>query len=228
MDFTVFYEKYEALTRTADEAFASIRTQHGDCVTCHTGCSDCCYALFDLTLIEAMYINHRFRRRFSEAERGPWIERASKIDRQLARLKRQAYKRVAAGEPEETILQEMAETRMRCPLLDDENMCALYDHRPITCRLYGVPTSIHGKAHTCGLTRFDPGQAYPTVKLEALQSRLFSISAELVQAIGSKYTGMSTMLVPLSMALLTDYNDDYLGIPVRREVSESKEATHHG
>ena len=34
---------------------------------------------------------------------------------------------------------EIAATSVRCPLLDEENRCLLYDARPITCRLYGVP-----------------------------------------------------------------------------------------
>lgn len=216
MDFTLFYEKYEALAKTADAAFESIRKSHADCVTCRTGCADCCHALFDLTLIEAMYINDRFRHRYSGEARDRLIEKAAMTDRKLAKIKRNASKRVQDGEAHSVILEEMAGIRMRCPLLDASDQCALYEFRPITCRLYGVPTSINGQAHTCGLTGFDQGQAYPTVKLEAIQGRLFALSGELVRAIGSKYTQMDTLLVPLSMALITDYTDDYLGISVRQ------------
>ena len=228
MDFTLFFEKYEALANTADAVFESIRKDHGDCVTCRTGCADCCHALFDLTLVEAMYINDRFRHRYSGEDRARLLEKAAAVDRQLAKIKRKASKRAQAGEDHQVLLDEMAQIRMRCPLLDDQDRCALYDFRPITCRLYGVPTSIHGQAHTCGLTGFDQGQAYPTVKLEAIQGRLFAISGELVRAIGSKFTTMDTMLVPLSMALITDYTDDYLGISVRQTVPAEPEGDRHG
>ncbi|MBI9087297.1 MAG: YkgJ family cysteine cluster protein [Desulfobacterales bacterium] len=218
MDFTLFYEKYEALAKAADAAFETIRKGHGDCVTCRTGCADCCHALFDLTLVEAMYINDRFRRRYSGEALDRLIEKAATADRKLAKIKRKAYKRVQEGVDDSVILEEMAAVRMRCPLLDDSDQCALYEFRPITCRLYGVPTSINGQAHTCGLTGFDQGQAYPTVKLEVIQGKLFSLSGELVRAIGSKYTQMASLLVPLSMALITDYTDDYLGISVMQTV----------
>ena len=212
MDFTVFYEKYESLVNLVDEAFEKVRHDYEDCVTCHQGCSDCCHALFDLTLIEAMYINDRFRKTLPEDVRTPIMEKANTVDRQLAKLKRKAYKRVQGGVEESVIVEEMAEVRMRCPLLDESDLCTLYAYRPITCRIYGAPTSINGKAHTCGLTGFDPGLTYPTIKLEAIQGRLFAISGELVRAVNSKYVKMDTMLVPLSMALITDYTDEYLGI----------------
>ncbi len=43
----------------ADTAFNKVRESHPECVKCKINCSDCCYALFDLTLIEALYINHK-------------------------------------------------------------------------------------------------------------------------------------------------------------------------
>jgi Fe-S-cluster containining protein len=226
MDFTIFFEKYEMLSRAADDAFEAIRKSHPDCVTCKTGCADCCHALFDLTLIEAMYINHQFGKVFSSAEKGRLVEKAAAVDREIHRLKRKAYKRVRSGEDEALILQEMAEVRIRCPLLKDDDQCALYEHRPITCRLYGVPTAIHGQGHTCGLSAFDQGTAYPTVKMDAIQGRLFALSGELVRAIGSKFKTMDTMLVPLSMALITEYNDEYLGlsVPGGKEAPASEEA----
>ena len=106
----------------------------------------------------------------------------------------------------------MAEYRVPCPLLNDSNLCDLYDDRPITCRLYGVPTAIGGQGHTCGLSAFEPGKTYPTVNLDAIQNRLFEISNDLVAALGSRHVKMGEMVVPLSMALLTIYSEDYLGV----------------
>ena len=102
--------------------------------------------------------------------------------------------------------------RVRCPLLDEKKRCELYAFRPITCRLYGIPTSIAGKGHTCGLSGFKEGLAYPTVKLEKIQQRLYDLSSELVDSILSRHVKMAEILVPLSMALLTDYDENYLGI----------------
>ena len=108
--------------------------------------------------------------------------------------------------------------RVRCPLLNDDNQCDLYDVRPITCRLYGIPTEIGGKAHTCGLSAFEEGKPYPTVKLDEIHKRLYEISFALAHDIKSRFPNLAEMLVPLSMALLTDYSKEYLGV---REEDES-------
>ena len=106
----------------------------------------------------------------------------------------------------------MASLTVRCPLLDKDDRCLLYEVRPITCRLYGVPTAIGGKAHTCGKTGFVQGEAYPTVALDKIQQRLTLLSEELAAAIGTAYTRLASMYVPVSAALLTVYDAAYLGI----------------
>jgi len=78
--------------------------------------------------------------------------------------------------------------------------------------LYGIPTAINGRGHTCGKSGFEPGGSYPTVHMDQLYGRLQEISAELILDIKSKYVKLADMLVPVSMALLTDYTEEYLGI----------------
>ncbi|WP_245628754.1 hypothetical protein [Salidesulfovibrio brasiliensis] len=107
----------------------------------------------------------------------------------------------------------MARTKMRCPLLGEEDLCTMYDKRPITCRLYGVPTAIEGKGHTCAKSGFKGGEKYPTVHVDMIHERLMDLSRDISEYIGSKYKAMHEMLVPLSMALITDYNEEYLGVP---------------
>jgi Fe-S-cluster containining protein len=223
MNLEPFFEKYEALLKTADDIFNQVAEKYSREVNCKQGCSDCCYALFDLTLVEALYIKHHFDRCFEGLEREKRLEIANRIDRQLYKIKRKAYKEVKAGKSEEDILNELAEKKIRCPLLNEQDLCDLYAHRPITCRFYGIPTSIAGKGHTCGLSDFIEGEAYPTVKLEIVQKQLYEISAEIVGAIKSSYARMGEMLVPLSMALLTEYDEAYLGVKDAKSDSEPEE-----
>ena len=223
MNLEPFFKKYEALLKTADDLFKQVAEKYPREVKCKQGCADCCYALFDLTLVEALYIKHHFDRCFEGADREKRLEIANRIDRQLYKIKRRAYKELEAGKSEEDILNELAEKKIRCPLLNQQDLCDLYDHRPITCRFYGIPTSIAGKGHTCGLSGFVEGEAYPTVKLEIIQKKLYEISAEIVQVIKSRYARMGEMLVPLSMALLTEYDDEYLGVKSSKTDSESAE-----
>jgi Fe-S-cluster containining protein len=216
-DFSPYFKRYEALLKTADEAFEKVRLDYPECVTCEMYCSDCCHAIFDLYLIEAIYINYFYNRLKSKEEKAFILEKANTADRSVHKLKKRAYQDVKKGRDESDILMDMAQQRVRCPLLSEEKKCVLYEHRPITCRFYGIPTSIGGRGHTCGLSHFEKGREYPTVKLDLVHQRLLDISSDLVRDMGSKYSGMSNMLVPVSMAVLTVYDGEYLGIDTDEE-----------
>ena len=210
--FKPFFSAYEALSSSADRAFATVAGQFPECVKCKPLCSDCCYATFDLTLVEALYINHRFNMNFDQHPPEELLEKCNKVDRELYKIKKRAYRSLESGKDEKDIIFEMAELRIRCPMLNTEEMCDIYEFRPITCRLYGIPTAINGEGYTCGLSEFQKGVTYPTANMDQIQNKLLQLSAELVTAIASKHTRMGEILVPLSMALTTIYDDGYLGI----------------
>ncbi len=212
-DFMPFFKKYEELQKRADEIFIKIKEKYPEEVTCKIGCTECCYALFDLSLIEAMYINYQFNKNITdEKKKEEILEEANRIDRRLYKLKRQLYKEKEKGVPTEKILEEVSKIKMKCPLLDQDGRCILYEHRPIICRLYGIPLSFDGKVKTCRLSKFSPGKKYPAVFVDKIQDRLVLISKELVSSIPTQYTRLWDVFVPLSMALLTEYNEEYLGI----------------
>ncbi len=212
MEFSSFFEKYKKIVESADNIFERIKKEYSDCVKCKIECSDCCHALFDISFVEALYISLKFREKFSAAELDRLLEKANRADRQIYKLKKDAYKDFKEGKDETEIFEKMAEERVRCPMLNESDKCDIYEFRPITCRLYGVPTAIGGKGHTCGLSGFEKGKSYPTVNLDAIHQALFNLSNELAQHIGSKYSGLAEMVVPLSMALLTVYDEEYLGV----------------
>ena len=211
-DFTPYFRRYEALVKLADQAFERVAKDYPDCINCQIGCADCCHALFDLTLIEALYINHKFKEKFNGPEREALLEKANTADRQTNRIKRQAVDALQKGTNERDILAELAKKKVRCPLLNDQDSCDLYGYRPLTCRFYGVPTAIGGVGHTCGVSDFKKGEKYPTVNLDLIHQQLQQISAELVRDLESKFIKLADILVPLSMALLTLYDEEYLGI----------------
>lgn len=212
-DFSEIFARYEALVAEVDTVFQRVQEAHPECVTCEKGCSDCCNALFDLTLVEAMYLNHQFTTRYGFGpERSALVDRAGDVDRQLVKLKRKAHREVQEGRDAQEILEEMARQRVRCPLLGESDTCEMYQYRPITCRLYGIPTAIGGKAHTCGKSAFEAGKPYPTVNIDRIHERLAEMSLEIRDAVDSRFKELHTVLVPVSMALLTKYDNDYLGI----------------
>lgn len=211
------FARYEILARQTDALFTRVTAEYPSCVTCHEGCGDCCHALFDLPLIEAAYINHVFHETFRPGEaRSRILERAHDADRAAHAVKRKAFARHQAGEDTETILADMAKERVRCPLLGEDERCALYDARPVTCRIYGIPTAIGGKGHVCGRAAFRAGASYPTAHLDRVQERLALLSLELSRHMKSGFAEVHTVLVPVSMALITSYDAAYYGLDKQR------------
>ena len=211
-DFTPYFKKYETLVTKSDAAFERVKQAHAECVKCEEKCADCCHALFDLTLIEALYINHKFNEKIKGSQKADLLEKSNRADRHIHKIKRQAYKDLQDGKSEDEILAGLARERVRCPLLNEAELCDLYENRPLTCRFYGIPTAIGGQGYTCGKSDFKEGEQYPTVNLDVIHNQLQKLSAELIRDLKSRYVKLADMLVPLSMALLTLYDEDYLGI----------------
>ncbi len=212
-DISDIFKRYEALVAEVDAIFTHVRTNHSDCVICEPTCSDCCHALFDLSLVEAMYLNQAFSQKIPYGkERSDIISNSADIDRQAVRMKRDFYRASKDGQSAEDIMAQAALMRLPCPLLDKNLHCILYEYRPITCRLYGVPLNISGTGHVCGKTKFNKGTSYPTVHMKAIQDRLDDLSREIATTVKSRFKELHQVFVPVSMALMNNYNEQYLGI----------------
>jgi Fe-S-cluster containining protein len=212
MDLDKHFVKYEAVVNMVDQVFDRVKQEYPKEVFCREKCSDCCYAIFDLTLIEALYLNHKFNEKFSGKEKAELIAIADKTDRALAKMKRDAYKKVKNGADQLEIVGKMSQERVRCPLLGENDLCLMYECRPITCRVYGIPTSTAGASHICGRTNFVQGKAYPTLNMDKIYTQLQLLSAELVKDINSTNIRMHELLIPVSMAMVTLFNDEFLGV----------------
>jgi len=213
-----YFLEYEQIVRQADRAFSEVQSQYGDEVKCAIKCADCCHALFDLSLIEAMYLKYRLDNNIDPEKRAEIVKKSNRADREIYRIKRSASKELAEGKAEAEIMIRMAVEKVRCPLLNDENCCDLYEYRPITCRLYGIPTAINGRGHTCGMSGFAEGEKYPTANIDIIHDRLYRISSEYAKSIKSKHLKIGEILVPVSMAFLTEYDEEYLGIVQKNAV----------
>ena len=212
IDLRPYFEKYESLVEKSEEAFDRVKAAHTECVKCEEKCADCCFALFDLTLIEALYLHHKFNEKFKGSAKVELVEKANRADRQIYKIKRKAFKELQSGRNEGELLAEMALERVRCPLLSEKDLCDLYDYRPLTCRFYGIPTAIGGAGHTCGKSGFKEGEKYPTVNLDAVYGQLQQISAELLRDIESRNVKLVDLLVPLSSAVIMDFDEVFLGV----------------
>ncbi len=132
MEFKEIFQKYEALVAEVDKTFKKISDQTDDGIKCEKGCSDCCHALFDLTLVEAIYINRKFNEPFSGMERADIMQDADKADRLIHKIIRRAFNASQSGASTAEILKEVSLARVKCPFLKENSLCALYDYRPLT------------------------------------------------------------------------------------------------
>jgi Fe-S-cluster containining protein len=177
MDFSYLFEPYDRQVSLADKSFERIAKEYPDCLSCKLGCSDCCHAVFGLFLIEAVFLKHDFDN-LGEEEKEAALIRGLTAEKELKTLERtlEEFK----DDPRMSAY-AMAKTRIRCPLLGDDDACILYPYRPITCRIYGIPTMIQGIPRICGSTGFKKDEAYPFFNMNGVQKELFQLSKDLLE-----------------------------------------------
>jgi Fe-S-cluster containining protein len=194
---------YELLVDKADEAFQKTKSLHGSRIACELHCSDCCHAVFGLFLIEAAALKHHFEELDLEKKKEALL-RCSETERGLKRLEKKLERYREDPETQASIL---ARERIRCPLLDEKHECVLYAHRPITCRVYGIPTKIRGKARACGKATFEKGVSYSVFDLDGVYANLHALSREFLSEEGGKDLDKAAYLISVPRAICSSLDE---------------------
>lgn len=197
------FSRYESLVNGADRAFQRMARDYGQEIRCKPGCSDCCHALFGLFLIEALSLKESFDALDRKARR-KILARCDRADRDLRKMQE---KHKASMHEEGNASDALGKERLRCPLLSDQEACLLYARRPITCRVYGIPTAIRGKARVCRKAGFKEGTSYPAFNLDRVQKELYLLSRELLERHGTADPEQASLLISVSKALKTPLED---------------------
>ncbi len=206
-------EEYREVLNLADETFSKVANAYPNEVKCHEGCISCCHAPFDLSLIEAISLQNAFKKKIPYgAFRSGIANAATKAERVLIKEKKRYHKLTTEGYTHAAILKEASKLQIRCPLLGPEDACLLYDDRPLTCRLYGIPSVIQSTVHVCAESAFEASKSYPTVFLSKFQDKLSQISHELQKDLKSSYHELYKVYIPLSTAILHPIDHTWLGI----------------
>lgn len=171
---------FAALVREVDETFRQLKQQYSDEINCRTGCDDCCHAVFTISFVEKWAIEKELVRRIKEEQYLLARLREQAASFQTAKKEHESAKPVE-GDALSSGLQ-LAQWRIRCPMLEDSSQCVIYSARPLTCRIYGLPLSIEGRGHVCGLSGFRKGEDYPTIKMEKVHAYLLELSLQLAEA----------------------------------------------
>jgi Fe-S-cluster containining protein len=208
MDFSYLFEPYDSIASRADEAFRQMKEEFPEFIRCEPHCADCCHAVFGLFLIEAAFLKRDFDQ-LDEEERKAALKRGRDADQALEKL--EGTLRSFKDDPQ-MISYSLARARIRCPLLNDRNECVLYPCRPITCRVYGIPTRVRGVPRVCGKAGFKKEQTYPLFDLDGVHRELHQLSRELLERAGGKDPEMATLLLSISKVIKTPFEELITGI----------------
>jgi len=143
------------LLHIVDNWFGRAKERGGAHIACRSGCSQCCVGVFAIDRLDAV----RLQQGLNElADRD--LERAQRI---LQRASESLERTVDffPGDVETGILDASADAEEifedfandePCPVLDPvTKTCDLYQHRPMTCRLFGPPLRTEGGIGVCEL-----------------------------------------------------------------------------
>ena len=196
------FQSYEGVADRAETAFQEMQKAHGGCIKCEPHCSDCCHAVFGLFLIEAGYLKEHFDK-LTEEEKRAALSRCEQAEKSLERLQNMLQEHEGDPQMQAYI---MSRERIPCPLLNEEQECVLYMHRPITCRVYGIPTKVQGKARVCWKADFKKDERYPVFDLDGAYRELYFLSTELLKGAGED-TEKASLLISVSKAITTPLKD---------------------
>lgn len=132
--------RYASLLGEVDQWFAACQSRHGELIACRHGCSSCCRGLFDITLLDALYLRSGFDLLPEEVQRTIRSKAGARLKTITARwpLFKAPWLLNPIPEAEwDEIMPEEDETP--CVLLSEDGVCLVYSHRPMTCRLNGIP-----------------------------------------------------------------------------------------
>lgn len=136
------------LVQIVDAALADAARKAGKWLACRPGCTQCCVGAFAITVLDAARLRDGL-----EA-----LQHRDRVRAERIQARARAYvARTAAdfpGDPKTGILREDEDAQEAfvhfandepCPALDpNRGTCDLYEHRPMTCRVFGPPVRHEG------------------------------------------------------------------------------------
>jgi Fe-S-cluster containining protein len=102
-----------------------------------TQCGKCCQNLkLPLTVSEAMDWLTKGHAVQIICEAMPWLEEPAADDRKAAHRRRRSFATMSGSMPTRVIVILAANLAGRCPNLQADMRCGIYEHRPLVCRIY--------------------------------------------------------------------------------------------
>jgi Fe-S-cluster containining protein len=213
MNFNDILEEYSSLLSELDVWFGRCLSKYPTEIQCVKGCNECCRSLFDITLVDAVFLKSGFDKLPDQARRVVTAKAEARLE-ELRRLWPElSTPYLLNHRPEEDWKELMPDDdETPCVLLGDDGRCLVYEHRPMTCRLHGLPLVdpdgeiLHDEWCTMNFPEMDP------LQIEDLRedfTRIFrkevALFRELERLLLNK--GIKELDTFIPLALLVDYRD---------------------
>lgn len=133
-------DRYGLLLREVDTWFEHCVANYRSDISCREGCSACCRGLFDITVLDALYVKQGVDQLLPsqvESLRKMALDRLDSIRINIPTFTSPWFLDTLPGELIATMMPEDDQTP--CLLLSETGHCLIYSHRPMTCRLHGIP-----------------------------------------------------------------------------------------
>jgi Fe-S-cluster containining protein len=127
------------MIRDLDVWFKKIRETYASQMQCGKGCTACCHGLFDISLADAAEVANGFGKLSAETQ-ASIRSRAMYLQREIAGGSPHGEPPTLFAEADVQIDEIVdAAKSPPCPCLGSSGECLIYEHRPLACRLEGVP-----------------------------------------------------------------------------------------
>ena len=137
---TSILDEYHSLLVELDMWFRSVRVKYGARMLCGEGCTFCCYGLFDIPLPDALRVAKGLYR-LSQSLQNDVAYRASTIHADLLREVPELENPFFLNSISEARIDHLTDvfSTVRCPFLNVDDVCLIYEYRPSACVLEGIP-----------------------------------------------------------------------------------------
>lgn len=131
-------DEYLQILSKVDAWYRAVKEAHPEKVPCTKGCRDCCIGLFDVSLADRDLLRAGLAAA-DPAVRKDIEARASALMARLRELSPGLGDTLDGWSPDDIddLCDEVGD--VECPVLGKDGECRLYAHRPLTCRMSGVP-----------------------------------------------------------------------------------------
>ncbi len=131
--------EYRQLLRDIDGWFARCIERSGDQIACRPGCSGCCRGLFEVSLLDAALLQSGFTVLVDSVKEQVLTKARARVVELQQRWPEFQTPYILNRLTHDDWQQMPEDDQTPCPLLGADGGCLVYDARPLTCRLHGLP-----------------------------------------------------------------------------------------